>query len=329
MPVPAGTLTSTSTFASRVSTALDLEVAKYLREEPVFRSLVDSKPERQAYAGKVVTKTIKGELPLATTPLSETADVDSVAPPADRQFNITMAEYGNVMQYTRLLKEVDWSQSTSQEIGEEMGKNATRSVDKIVQNVLDAATNVFFTTDGSTTVAADPTTTRGPIFGKAVHRAKTLLRRRSAVPRYGSLTGCVIHPDVLSDLMDQTGSGAWRTPNETGQGSPTDLYQRNAHDWMGVRFVENANCTLLNDANDSLYTSYFVDQEALIGLVGQDIQPIVAPPIDALMRFWRVSWYALLGFSIYRQNAIQLVKSASAIDTELFLGTPPTLDGKA
>lgn len=330
MPVPGGTLTSTSTFATRVATALDLEVAKYLKEEPHFRTLVDSRPERQAHPGKVVTKTVRGELALATTPLSETADVDSVAPPADRQFTVTMNEYGNVMQKTRLLSEVEWSQAVGQEIGEEMGLNATRSIDKVVQNVLDTATNVFFVNDSGQTVVADPgTTIRGPITAKSVHRAKTLLRRRNAVPRYGSHSACIIHPDVLSDLMDQTGDGAWRTANERGSASADALFNRVAHDWTGVRFTENSNCTVVDGTGDTLYTTYFVDKEALIELNGVDIMPVVADPIDALNRFYRVGWYALLGWSIYRQNAIQLVKTTSNIDVELFTSTQPAYDGRA
>jgi hypothetical protein len=118
MPVPGGTLNTTTSFATRVALALDLEVATYLREEPIFRAFTDSRPERQSYPGKVVQKTVRGELALATTPLSESVDVDSVAAPADRQFNITLNEYGNAMVDTRLLRAVEWSQAVGAEIGQ-------------------------------------------------------------------------------------------------------------------------------------------------------------------------------------------------------------------
>lgn len=326
MPIGAGTLTSTATFTTRVATALDLEVAKYLREEPIFRPFTDSKPERQSYPGKVVTKTVRGELALATTPLTETLDVDSVGPPADRQFNITMNEYGNVMQQTNLLREVDWSQSVASEIGQELGVNATRSIDKVYQAVLDAATNVIYNQASGTVVAAPTAALTTKVTSVSIATAKTLLRRRNAEPRFGMTSACVIHPDVLHDLYAESGTGTWRQPHE--QVDTSNIYNRVAGDYMGVRFVENSNCTVVAGTND-VYTTYFIDKEALIEVVGQDIQVKVAPPIDALDRFFRTGWYALLGVSVFRQNAIQLLKTSSTIESGLFAGATPALDGKA
>lgn len=327
MPVPGGTLNTTTSWTTRVATALDLSVAPYLREEPIFRAFTDSRPERQAHPGKVVTKTVRGELALATTPLSESLDVDSVAAPADRQFNITMNEYGNAMVDTHLLRKTDWSQAAAAEIGQEMGLNAARSIDKVYQNVLDGATNVAYT-NATTVVLADPTTARGPIKSQAVATAKTLLRRRNAMPRFGTHSACVIHPDVLHDLMSESGANTWRQPHE--QVDTSNLYNRIAGDYMGVRFVENSKCTFADGgANPDLYTTYFIDKEALIELVGDDVRIVVADPIDALKRFYRVGWYALLGVSRFRENAIQLLKTSSTINTGLFAGTNPTYDGKA
>jgi N4-gp56 family major capsid protein len=324
MPVGAGTLTSTATFTTRVATALDLEVAKYLREEPIFRPFTDSRPERQSYPGKIVTKTVRGELPLAVTALTETTDVDSVAPPADRQFNITMNEYGNVMQQTNLLREVDWSQTVAAEIGMELGVNATRSIDKVYQTVLDGATNVAYvhTTNGFT--LTDPTTTNiGVVTSQSIASSKTLLRRRNAQPRFGETSACVIHPDVLHDLMKESGTNTWRQPHE--QVDPSNIYNRVAGDYMGVRFVENTQCTQSGSGATTYYTTYFIDREALIEVVGQDIQVKVAPPIDALDRFFRTGWYALLGVSRFRENAIQLLKTKASL-AALSL---PAFDGKA
>lgn len=323
MPVPGGTTTNTTNFSTRVAQALDLEVATYLREEPIFRAFTDSHPVRQAHAGKVVQKTVRGELALATTPLTETADVDAVAPPADRQFTVTMNEYGNVMVETRLLQEVEWSQAVGREIGMELGLNATRSIDSVYRAVLDGSTNVIYSIAAGVQ-AADPGASRTVIKSKDVHVAKTLLRRRNAVPRFGDISACVIHPDVLHDLMAESGTNTWRQPHE--QVDTSNLYTRTAGDYMGVRFVENSKCTVLDDANADLYTTYFIDKEALFEAVGQDIQVVVADPIDALKRFYRVGWYALLGVSRFRENAIQRLRSSSSIAVGGFGGT---VDGKA
>lgn len=326
MPVGAGTLTSTATFTTRVATALDLEVAKYLREEPIFRPFTDSRPERQSYPGKVVQKTVRGELALATTALNETLDVDSVGPPADRQFTITMNEYGNVLQQTNLLREVDWSQAVASEIGMELGVNATRSIDKVYQTVLDGASNVAYMAAGGVQLANPTAASTTKVTSQGISTMKTLLRRRNAEPRFGNISACVIHPDVLHDLYSESGTNTWRQPHE--QVDTSNLYNRVAGDYMGVRFIENSNCTIVAGTLD-VYTTYFIDKEALIEVVGQDISVKVAPPIDALDRFFRTGWYALLGVSRFRENAIQLLKSSSTIESGFYGGTLPTVDGKA
>lgn len=326
MPVPQGTLNTTTSWTTRVATALDLEVAPYLVEEPIFRAFTDSRPERQSYPGKVVTKTVRGELALATTPLSESLDVDSVAAPADRQLNVTMNEYGNAIVDTHLLRKVDWSQSAAAEIGMELGLNAARSVDAVYRAVLDGATNVAYMAAGGLQLANPTAASTTQIKSQAVATAKTLLRRRNAQPRFGQTSACVIHPDVLHDLYNESGTNTWRQPHEMVDTS--NIYNRVAGDYMGVRFVENSKCTVVTGTND-VYNTYFIDREALIEVVGDDVRIVVADPIDALKRFYRVGWYALLGVSRFRENAIQLVKSSSTIETAFYAGTVPTYDGKA
>ncbi len=326
MPVPQGTLNTTSSWTTRVATALDLEVATYLREEPIFRAFTDSRPERQSYPGKVVTKTIRGQLALATTPLSESLDVDSVAAPADRQFNVTMNEYGNAMVDTHLLRKTDWSQSAAAEIGQEMGLNATRAIDAVYRAVLDGASNVAYMASGGPQLANPTAASTTKITSTGVTTMKTLLRRRNAMPRFGDKSACVIHPDVAHDLFTESGTNTWKQPHE--QVDTSAIYNRVLGDYMGVRFIENSQCTVVAGTND-VYTSYFIDKEALFEAVGDDVRIVVADPIDALKRFYRVGWYALLGVSRYRENAIQLLKSSSTIETAFFAGTVPAYDGKA
>lgn len=326
MPVPQGTLNTTTSWSTRVATALDLEVATYLREEPIFRAFTDSRPERQSYPGKVVTKTIRGELALATTPLSESLDVDSVAAPADRQFNVTMNEYGNAVVDTHLLRKTDWSQAAAGEIGEELGLNATRSIDAIYRAVLDGAANVAYMAAGGLQLANPTAASTTKFTSPAIATAKGLLRRRNAMPRFGDKSAVVIHPDVAHDLFQESGTNTWKQPHEQVDTAP--IYNRVLGDYMGCRFVENSKCTVVAGTND-VYNTYFIDKQALFEAVGDDVRIVVADPIDALKRFYRVGWYALLGVSRFRENALQIVKSSSTIDTVFFAGTTPAVDGKA
>lgn len=333
MPIPSGTLTTTANAPSTfIATALDLEVAPYLRQEPIFRQFADRRPQRQAHAGLSVKVTIEGELALATTPLDESLDVDSVAPPAVREVTVTMNEYGNAATKTLKLQVGDWSQDTAGRIGRELGKNAVRSVDKIYQTALDGASNVTWMAAAGPVAATPGAANITKLTSLGVHTAKTLLSRRAAEPWFGTHVACVIHPDVLMDLKEQTGAGAWRTPNENGAGAVQDLYNGTTHDWMGVRFVENNNCTISTVAvgtGPDVYNTYFLGREGLIELVGKDVSVVVADPVDQLNRFMRIGWHALLGVSRFRENAIQLLKSSSTIETDYFADSLPTLDGKA
>lgn len=336
MPIPGGTLTTSSgNWTDLVQTAFDLEAEKYLREEPIFRPFADKRPSRQAHPGDVVTLTITGELPLATSPLTEGADVDAVAMPANRQLNVTLVEYGNAVVDTHFLRKTDFTQDTAARIGEEVGLNAARSIDKIYQNVLDATGNDAYVNNSGALVdgvlPANSTST-GIMTAAAISTAKALLRRRNAMPRFGDLSACVIHPDVAHDLMAASGAATWRQPHE--QVDTSNIYNRVLGDFMGVRFVQNSKCTITLEAFGAnpdayIYNSYFIDKQALVEVVADDVRTVVADPIDALKRFYRVGWYALLGVSRYRENAQQLVKSQSSIATTYFAGTLPTYDGKA
>lgn len=323
MPVPSGTVSlSTGNWTDIVTTAFDTVADKYLREEPVFRAFTDKRPTHQAMPGDVVTLTIRGELALATTPLTESADVDAVAMPANRQLNVTLAEYGNAAITSRFLEKTAFTQSVAQDVGEEVGLNAARSIDKVYQTVLDGSTNVLHSIAAGVQVA-DPGASRTIIKAADTQTAKTALRRRNAVPRFGNLSAAVIHPDVVHDLMAQSGVATWRQPHE--QVDTSNIYNRVLGDFMGVRYVENTKCTILDDANADLYTTYYIDKEALVEVVAEDVHTVVGPNIDKLQRFRTVGWYALLGVSRYRQNALQLLKSSSSVAT-LIGGA---VDGKA
>lgn len=311
MPVPSGTVTlSSGNWTDIVQTAFDTEMAPYLREEPIFRPFTDKRPTRQAMPGDVVTLTIYGELALATTPLTENADVDAVAMPANRQLNVTLVEYGNAVVTSRYLERTAFTQTVAQDVGREVGLNAARSIDKIYQNVLDGATNVAWVDNTGDVVTADPAV-EGNITSVSIQTMSTFLRRRNSVPRFGDIHACVIHPDVAHDLMAESGVNTWRQPHE--QVDTMAIYNGVLGDYMGVRFVTNSKCTVTS-ATPDVYTTYFIDREALVEVVSDDVRVVVGPNIDKLNRFRTVGWYALLGVSRYRENALQLLKTASSIE---------------
>jgi N4-gp56 family major capsid protein len=311
MPVPSGVLTpSTGNWASLVQDAFDTTVGLYLREEPTFRAFTDKRPASQAMPGDVVTLTILGEMPLATSPLDESLDVDAVTQPAPRQLNVTLREYGNAVVNTRFLEKTAFTQTVAQDISREVALNASRSVDKLYQNVLDTGTNVLFVNNTGDAVTVAPAT-YGPMTTKGISTAATLLRRRNSVPRFGDLHACVIHPDVAHDLMAQTGVGTWRQPHE--QVDTNGIYTRTLGDFEGCRFFTHTKCKIVAGTPD-LYTTYFIDREALVEVVSEDVHTVIGPNVDKLLRFRTIGWYFLGGISVYRQNSLQLVKCLSSIE---------------
>ncbi len=323
MPVPSGTVsTSSGNWTDIVQTAFDTTVGTYLREEPTFRQLTDKRPVSQAMPGDVVTLTIAGELSLATTPLTENADVDAVAMPTNRQLNVTLAEYGNAVVNSRYLERTAFTQRVAEDISKEIALNGARSLDKVYQTVLDSATNVLYIHTSTGPTLTDPTTNLGTITSAGVATVTTMMRRRNSVPRFGDLHCGILHPDTAHDLMQQSGANTWRQPHE--QVDTSGIYNAVIGDYMGVRYMTHTKCTLVAGTPD-VYTSYFVDREGLVEVVADDLRVVVGPQIDKLQRFRTVGWYAMLGVSIYRQNAIQLLETKSAIEA-LNL---PALDGKA
>lgn len=324
MPVPGGAIeTSTGTWTDIVQTMFNLETWPYLYERPIFRPFTDTRPTRLAAPGDVYTMTVHGKLPLATTALTENLDVDAVALPANRQFNVSLTEYGSSALVTRKLEKTAFTKTIAQDVGREIGINASDSIDKIYQTVLDGATNVAYTGTSGAFTLTNPGAALTNINSNAIATVRTAMRRRLSVPRFGNLHACVIHPDVAHDLMVESGSSnTWKTPHE--QVDTMAIYNGVLGDYRGTRFVENTNCTVVAGSPNA-YTTYFIDQEALVEVVSQDVQVVVGPQIDKLKRFHTVGWYALLGISRFRENAIQLLKTASSIQSLAF----PAFDPKA
>lgn len=323
MAIPGGTLTlSSGNLSPLVQTAFDTVTGKYLYEKPTFRSLADKKPVHQAMPGSVVTLTITGKLPLATTPLTENLDVNASPMPAPRQLNVTIQEYGNPVVTTKRLSKTEFTQALAMEVGEEVGRNANDSIDLVYQTVLDSASNTAYVHATNGFTLTDPTTNLGTITSKSAATAVTGLRRRLAEPRFGDMHFVVAHPDTLHDLMQESGTNTWQTPHQYED--TQSLYTMHVGDYMGARWFSHTACTVVAGTPD-YYTSYFVGREALVELVADEVHTEIGPQIDALNRFHTIGWVAMLGVSRYRENAIQLLKTKSSIEAINF----PAFDPKA
>jgi len=303
---------TTTSWSEYIDTAIDLRTRMGLRDRALFHSIVDSYPLSPDHEGNVVQVTVDGEAPTFTTPISETVDVDAVVSGDPRQFNVTMAEYGGVLGSTYKLRANDWSQKTVERLGNQLAYSMTQSLDILVQAVLDAATNVLFgTAAGTIGDLTGPVVAAGITNAKHVLGASALLHGRRAEHRNGELWAGLIHPHASFDLRAETGDHGWLQPHirvDTANVYSTKLGVFASTDW-----VESPRCTAVAGTPD-VYTTYVYGREALMEAAKTPFHTLVSPMTDNLNRFQRVGWHGHAGWSVFRQNAIQLIKTASSME---------------
>lgn len=301
-----------------VQTALDLKTRMYLRQMVVFRGLVDSRPINPAHEGPAVTFKVHGELAESATPLNEITDPDVVDIPAERSVTVTMNEYGNVQATTFKVRMDDWSKElASGTIPFQLADSQARTIDGLVRTVLDGSANVWFEDDAAgtplvTSMPADGDL--GTLDANAISSSVAALRARRAATKTGKHYLGIVHPLVSHDLRRESGPTTWSSPHEYVD--TAFVYNGEIGTYAGARIIESDRCTeAVNQGtnNQTHYTSYFVGREALLEAVKKEPGVVVGPVVDRLKRIQTVGWHGYLGWVIFRDNAIQLVKTESTL----------------
>lgn len=303
--------TNTTVWTDFVETAFDTQCETYLKEEVRFRSLVDKRPAKQAMPGDVVTLSIQKQLAAASTPLDEATDVTPVAMPAPRRVSVTLAEYGNVVQSTNKLTKLAFTKTVLQDIAMEVAENMNESLDAVYRALLDAGTNKLWQHTDGTLVAADQTVNTAVLKAAGVAAAVQQLKKRRAAKRDGKFYIAHIHPDVTYDLRLETGTTAWTAPHSYVD--TAEIYAGEVGAFHGARFVENDRCSQITSGVVQ-YNTYFVGKQAIAEAVAEEPHTVVGPVTDKLNRFRPVGWYGILGAAVYRQNALQILRSKATLN---------------
>ena len=211
MAIPTGTPTSSSTISNLVQAAYDQYVRMALRSIPVMRSLADVKPVQQAMPGSSVVFSIYSDLAQATSTLTETSDVSSIALGNPSQVTVTLNEYGSAVTTTKKLNLTSFNDVDSA-LADIIAYNAADSIDNVVGQVLSAGTNVIYSNGPSGTV---PTASSAilPVDTMTVadiRNAVVSLRTNKALPRMGELYAAYLHPRQSADLRAETGTGGFQ-----------------------------------------------------------------------------------------------------------------------
>src|SRR5882762_2598092 len=305
-------------WANLLAARYDKYLEFQLRSMPIFRQFVDKHPVNVTNPGPTVTLSIIQEFAaLATTPLTETVDPDAVAPPAPIRVTVTLNEYGNADLATLRLRDLAFT-PPDPALANILGKNMVDSLDKLVQNVTDAGTNVLgknatvWKTQSSGVPFAEASVAAGDILDSAgVLDAVTLLRRRNVSGRDGGdLFAALIHPDVAVDIMTNAG---WLSPHQYVD--VQNIYNAELGTYLGARFVQTPRATVVADGASSakVYRTYFLGAQALVEAQVHDGHIVIGPQVDKLRCFFPIGWYAHLGEAIFRQEALQNVRTASSV----------------
>ena len=206
MAVPTGTLTGSSTISALVTTAYDQYVRMALRSIPVMRALADVKPVQQAMPGSSVVFSIYSDLAQATSTLTETSDVSSIALGNPSQVTVTLNEYGSAVTTTKKLNLTSFNDVDSA-LADIIAYNAADSLDNVVGQTLVGGTNVIYggsATSSATVVAASKMAVAD------IREAVTELRTNKALPRMGELYAAYVHPRQAADLRAESGTGGFQ-----------------------------------------------------------------------------------------------------------------------
>ncbi len=274
---------------------------------PQFRAVVDKRPVAQSMPGDVVVFTIQGELAaLATTPLSETVDLDAVARPAPTRVNVTLLEYGNAEINTIKLNKLAFTEP-NMEMAETIARNMADTMDRLVRDVMETGTQVLWLDDDGSLDTSDPgALSTATMKGLMAPVAK--LRGDNIEPRRGDYYVTYIHPDCSYDLRVETGDNGWLKPHTDGTDTAA-VYAGEIGSFGGSVFIETPRVPI----NSGDYTSFVVGRQALAEACAIEPHVVVGPVVDKLKRFNPLGWHAMLGWAIYRNEALWQVKSSSSI----------------
>ena len=211
MAIPGGSLTTTSSISNLVTTAYDQYVRMALRSIPVMRSLADVKPVQQAMPGSSVVFSIYSDLAQATSTLTESTDVSSIALGNPSQVTVTLAEYGSAVSTTKKLNLTSFNDVDSA-LADIIAYNAADSIDNVVGQVLCAGTQVIYANGPSGTTPTSSATVLpvDTITTADIRNAVVTLRTNKALPRIGELYAAYLHPRQSADLRAESGTGGFQ-----------------------------------------------------------------------------------------------------------------------
>lgn len=297
-----------------VKTMYDFAFGMVYRETPTYRTWVDKRPEQVNGPGQTIQlqKTDwfgSAAVTAAKTPLSEELDVDSTALPTTLTTNLTVQEYGFAVTRTKKLKYFSFA-DVDAIAARSVAAHCADVMDELVQDVLVTGTQIIRAAGRS---SVGTVTATDYLKATEIRKSVTKLRANKVPAWGGDFYAAGVHPHVVHDLREETGSGSWRVPSEYGT-SQVNIWQGEFGEFEGVRFVQNTRTRTGTDGASSakVYRTFVQGREAIAEKTVEEPNVVLGPVIDKLQRFRTVGWYGILGWSLYRNESLVVLQSASS-----------------
>ncbi len=307
---------TTTASLSYDQTMWDRAIYYPLRPELYFDMFADVKAtDATPEQGATLTFTKFNDMAAATTPLSESVDIDAVAI-SDAQVSLTLAEYGNGVNTTFRVRATSFI-GLDRPVANLVGYNAGLSLDTLARDIMAAGTNVDYSGAATTrgTVAATHVLTAAEI-----RKAYATLKNNN-VATFNGYYAAVISPLVSYDVRGETGAAAWRDPHTYSQ--PQEIWNGEIGEFEGFRFMESPRAPVFADtgvgSTVDVYRSLFFGRQAMAKAYstyeGRGALPIVimGPVVDKLKRFQPVSWHWYGKYGLFRQESLYAWESASTL----------------
>lgn len=308
---------STGTFgATVVKAAYDRYFEMALRHAPILREIADKRPVQVDKPSSTITLSTHADLAVVTGTLAENTDVTPATFPPATPITITLAERGNAVLETRLLREFSMT-DVDPYLANVVAYNMRDSLDYQFQQVLIGGTNVLRGGGVAGTVnllqASEAT---HHLTSTDIRTLRTRLVSNAAVPKRDDLYGAYVHPDVSFDIKSDSGAGTWREPHVYT--SPDNIWKHVVGVYEGFYFVESARMYTALDGGSSakVYRSIFCGQQAMAEAEAVTPQLVASGKVgaDLLSRLYTLGWYSVLGWSIFRQAALYRGEHVSTIN---------------
>lgn len=316
----ANALTTTTVLASDIANALDRQLRFELRADVIWRQFVDFKTSQLTNPGSVAILKVHDSNAVQTTPLSETADPDSIALPAPRTVTITAAEQGAHTIETLRLRNIAY-QNVIQLQARNKVVNMLESVDRLVMRAHDAGTKVSGIVAGS--FVANPTegsiVTTDTFTGATLGRATAKLRAANVKGLRGETYVAVMSPLVSFDIQQEGPSSNSWLYTHANAGDAEGIYNGEIGKYRGAFVVESnkVRVTATGTGSINVFTTYVRGAEFLAEHV------VVEPTLtmgdigtDAFGRFVDMGWYGDIGWQTYQDSALLRLKTTSSLQSD-------------